>query len=121
MTTFWDWMWFFFIVVPITIAWIAAIVDLFARRDLSGWAKGAWFVGILIVPIFGTLIYLITRPDQMAYQSTGYGYNTGYAPTGTQEMGTVNELAVLSRLKTEGALSQEEYDAAKSRVLEKAA
>jgi hypothetical protein len=111
-------MWFFFIVVPITIAWIASIVDIFARRDLGGWAKAAWFLAVLILPILGTLIYLVSRPAELAYpgQATGQGYS-GYQGG----MGTANELETLSRLKTEGALSQEEYEAAKSRILTKAA
>ena len=34
----------------------------FRRPDHSGWAKAGWALLILVIPLFGTLIYLIARP-----------------------------------------------------------
>ena len=38
--------------------WIAigVIADVFRSHDLSGWAKAAWLLLIVIVPLFGVLI-----------------------------------------------------------------
>jgi hypothetical protein len=46
--------------------------DVFTRRDLSGFGKAAWLLAIVILPLLGTLIYLIFRPynDRVGY----YGY-----------------------------------------------
>jgi hypothetical protein len=60
-----DWWEFFFVllvVLPITVLWLGCIIDAIARPDLSGWGKAAWVLGILILPLFGALAYIITRP-----------------------------------------------------------
>ena len=38
---------------------IMALIDIFARPDLSGWAKAAWVVLIIVLPFVGVLCYLI--------------------------------------------------------------
>jgi hypothetical protein len=38
--------------------------DNFPRRDHSGWAKAGWLLLIVILPLFGCLIYLIARPSE---------------------------------------------------------
>ena len=43
--------------------WI--ITDIFRSDDLSGWAKAAWLVGVIILPLVGILIYLIARGGSM--------------------------------------------------------
>jgi hypothetical protein len=44
--------------------WIFIMVfaDIFRRQDIGGGAKAAWILLIVIVPLFGALIYLIVRP-----------------------------------------------------------
>jgi Phospholipase_D-nuclease N-terminal len=54
--------WFFF-VFSIFFGVIWAFIDNFRRRDHSGWAKAGWALVILILPLLGTLIYLIGRPE----------------------------------------------------------
>src|ERR1700756_4540183 len=44
---------------------IAVVTDIFRSHDLSGWAKAGWFVLIVMVPLFGVLIYLVARGDKM--------------------------------------------------------
>jgi len=36
--------------------------DVFRRRDLSGWGKAGWVLAIFLIPLFGALIYIATRP-----------------------------------------------------------
>lgn len=38
---------------------ILALIDIFSRPDLSGWAKAAWVVFIIVLPFLGVLCYLI--------------------------------------------------------------
>jgi len=38
---------------------IMALIDIFSRPDLSGWAKAAWVVFIIVLPFLGVLCYLI--------------------------------------------------------------
>jgi len=50
------------VVVLFLVLWVRALVDLFRRPDLSGAAKAAWAIGMLILPFIGLLIYLMLRP-----------------------------------------------------------
>ena len=66
LSLFWVLLWWGF-VFAIFFAIIWAFIDNFRRPDHSGWAKAGWALLILIIPLFGMLIYLIARPaDAMA-------------------------------------------------------
>ena len=45
---------------------ITILVDVFSRKDISGWAKAGWTVFVIILPFVGVLIYLITQGGEMA-------------------------------------------------------
>lgn len=53
------------------IMWIRAVIDLFRRGDLTGSAKAAWAIIMLVVPFIGVLVYTMLRPsdDQIAQRS----------------------------------------------------
>ena len=38
---------------------VMVLIDIFSRRDLSGWGKAGWVVLIIVLPFLGVLIYLI--------------------------------------------------------------
>ncbi len=48
--------------VMVVFAVIWAFIDNFRRHDHSGFAKAGWALVIIILPLLGTLIYLIARP-----------------------------------------------------------
>ena len=58
-------------VILFLILWIRAVIDVFRRGDLSGAAKAAWAIIMLIVPLIGLLMYYILRPSdaQIAQRS----------------------------------------------------
>jgi hypothetical protein len=58
-------------VVLFLILWIRAVIDVFRRGDLSGAAKAAWAIIMLIVPLIGLLLYYMLRPSdaQIAQRS----------------------------------------------------
>jgi Phospholipase_D-nuclease N-terminal len=47
-------------IVVFAVIW--AFIDNFRRHDHSGFAKAGWALVIIILPLLGTLIYLIARP-----------------------------------------------------------
>ena len=53
----------------IWVIWIWTLVyifiDIFRSHDLSGGAKALWFLFVLIIPLFGVLVYLIARGGSM--------------------------------------------------------
>jgi hypothetical protein len=48
--------------------WVRAVIDLFRRHDLSGSAKAAWMIFLLIFPFISLLIYIMVRPARPAGQ-----------------------------------------------------
>ena len=50
------------------VIWVSLVVmvllDKFRRHDHSGLAKAGWTVFIIFVPLFGVLLYMITRSSE---------------------------------------------------------
>jgi hypothetical protein len=44
------------------VMWVRALLDVFRRPDLSGAAKAAWAIGMLVLPFIGLLVYTMLRP-----------------------------------------------------------
>ena len=71
---FWDFFWlliwsFFFVMYLMLLFQI--IGDLFRDRELSGWVKALWIIGLLVAPFLVALIYLIARGRGMAERQIG--------------------------------------------------
>ena len=45
------------------VLWVRAVVDVVRRGDLSGSAKAAWAIIMLIVPFIGLFLYVLVRPS----------------------------------------------------------
>ena len=52
------------------VLWFSLLIrvfsDLFRRDDISGWAKFAWSIFVLVLPLIGVLWYLGSRGPEMA-------------------------------------------------------
>jgi Phospholipase_D-nuclease N-terminal len=62
---FWTMLIFFTWVIWIWIV-ITVLVDVFRRTDLSGWAKAAWTIFVIVLPFVGVLVYLVANSTGMA-------------------------------------------------------
>lgn len=50
-------------VILFLIFWVRAVIDVWRRRhDLSGGAKAAWTILMLILPFIGLALYYMLRP-----------------------------------------------------------
>lgn len=114
MNWFWHALWIALVVIPVTILWISCVIDLFMRRDLSGWAKLAWLVGILVVPLFGALVYLLFRPSIAMFGGEGAIGGPDVYPSGGS---TAEELARLDDLRGRGVINEQEFASQKARLL----
>jgi hypothetical protein len=54
-------MLFLFMLAAIAWVFIVVVRDLFRSRELSGWAKAAWLVVLILFPLLGSLVYIIVR------------------------------------------------------------
>jgi uncharacterized membrane protein YhaH (DUF805 family) len=50
---------FIFMLVMFLWVFILAVRHLFRDRELSGWAKAGWLVGLNLFPLIGSLVYLV--------------------------------------------------------------
>jgi Phospholipase_D-nuclease N-terminal len=104
-------------------AWAFALVDLFRRHDLSGWAKAIWLSAILLLPLVGTLVYLVVRPkvdeydlsprlEAMAAERADRQDWRYAAPASSAE-----QLRVLADLADQGRISEQEFQVEKTHIL----
>jgi len=105
------WLWILFAIVS----------DLFGDHETSGWAKAAWVFVLLILPFLGALIYLIARGDGMRRRSIkaqedAKGQLDSYIRDQAHSS-PADELHKLNELKEKGALSPEEFERAKAKLL----
>jgi hypothetical protein len=116
MNWFWHVLWICLVVIPVTLLWVSCLIDIIVRSDLSGWGKVGWVLAVLIIPLFGALIYLIARPATAA-DSLLDGGEAPPATTTTHGGSTTDELSQLARLHDSGKLTDAEFATQKARVL----
>jgi phosphoglycerol transferase MdoB-like AlkP superfamily enzyme len=117
-----DLLMFFLFVIWI---WLLIVVfsDLFRSRDLSGWAKAAWVIFIVIIPYLGVLVYLIARGNKMTQhaQQAAAAQDAAAKAYIQQAAGTTpstaDEIQRLADLKAQGVISDEEFETAKAKTL----
>lgn len=116
--SFWDYFFLFLIFVPLLLVWWSALIDIFHRDDIGGVTKALWVATVILLPFFGTLIYLILRrpgataEERAAMDSSNRELVARYTPDSTAQ-----QLATLADLHDRGKLTDTEFDAEKARLL----
>src|SRR5690349_5524369 len=99
--------------------------DVFRSRNLSGFAKTLWVLFIIVLPILGTLIYLIVRghgmsdraveaQQELQQRQTEYIRSVTGSSAGAS---TADQIASAKALLDSGAISQQEFDQLKAKAL----
>jgi hypothetical protein len=117
-TSFWETFFLILIFLPLALIWASALFDVFRRDDIHGVSKALWVAAIILVPFFGTLIYLIARPRGATPEERELidQANRERAGQPTPEARAF-QLQALADLHDRGKLSDEEFAAEKARVL----
>ncbi|MFB6890345.1 SHOCT domain-containing protein [Kitasatospora sp. NPDC056327] len=120
------WILWFFLLFKI-------ITDIFRSHDMGGWAKAGWMLLVILLPLIGVLVYVIARGKGMGERdiaqaqkadaafkqyirdAAGSDAGAGEGPPGGRSH--VDDLAKLADLKASGAISEEEYQKAKEKLL----
>ena len=102
--------------------WI--LMDIFRSDDMGGWGKAGWVIFVILLPFLGVLVYLIARGksmgerqarDAQARDQEFRAYVKDAAGSNGQSQS--DELAKLAGLHQQGVLSDQEFEAAKAKVL----
>ncbi|HTU95922.1 MAG TPA: SHOCT domain-containing protein [Solirubrobacteraceae bacterium] len=121
LNIFWTILIFFAWVAWIWIA-ITVLIDLFRRRDISGWAKALWVVFVIVLPFLGVLAYLLIYHDGMAERSSkdvaaSQAQFDDYVRRTAGTGGPASEIEKAKQLLDSGAITQAEYDTIKAHAL----
>ena len=105
------WIWILFTI----------ITDLFRDHEMSGWAKALWILFLVFIPFLTGLVYLIARGSGMRdraikAQTDAKKHFDEYVQEQAHSS-PADELHKLNELREKGALSQEEFDQAKTKLL----
>ena len=105
------WIWILFTI----------ITDLFRDHEMSGWMKAVWILFLVFIPFLTGLIYLIVRGSGMRdraikAQTDAKKHFDEYVRE-QANTSPADELHKINELREKGALSQEEFDQAKSKLL----
>jgi ABC-type multidrug transport system fused ATPase/permease subunit len=110
----------FFIVIWIWVL-ITIISDVFRDHELSGGMKALWVFALIFFPYITAFVYLIARGKGMRERSIRQQAEARQAAESyiRDVAGTspVDELAKLNDLRQQGAISQEEFDRLKARLV----
>ena len=117
----WSLLIIFFMIIFFVILF-QVIFDLFRDHSLSGWAKAAWVLFIIVLPFLGILVYLIARGPSMAEraakdQAASKQAFDDYVRQTAGGQGAAGEIASAKALLDQGAITQEEFDALKAKAL----
>ena len=119
MDVLWSMIIFFFWVIWIWIV-VTVLVDIFRRHDIGGWAKAGWVIFVVILPWLGVLIYLIAQHDGMRerrikeVQDQQQAFDSYVRETAG---GSADQIARAKELLDNGTITQEEFQALKTKAL----
>ena len=117
-------LWFFLFIIWI---WLLIMVfsDIFRSHDIGGGVKALWCIFVIIVPFLGVFVYLIARGGKMQERNMRQAADQQKAfddyvkeTAGTAGGGdTASQLSKLADLKTQGVLTDAEFEAQKAKLL----
>ena len=115
-------LYFFLFIIWIWLL-IMVFVDIFRSQDIGGWAKALWVIFVIIVPFLGVFVYLIARGGKMherAAQEAAQqqqAFDQYVRQTAGSSGDTASQLQKLADLKSQGVLSDAEFEAQKAKLL----
>jgi Phospholipase_D-nuclease N-terminal/Short C-terminal domain len=115
----WTMFIFFLFIIWIWIL-ITVFVDIFRRKDASGFTKAAWIVFVILLPYLGVLVYLIANHDGMAdrnIQQVQKQQEATDAYIKSVAGGAAAEIEKAKGLLDSGAITQAEFDSIKAKAL----
>ena len=101
------WLWLF----------VAIATDLFRRSDISGPGKALWVILFIVLPYIGVFAYILTQSRGMAERDEARARQQRDELRGIAGVSVADELVKLNRLKTQKAISEEEYLTLRQRLV----
>jgi len=116
-------LYFFLFIIWIWLL-IMVFMDIFRSHDMGGWAKALWVIFIIILPFLGVFVYLIARGGKMHERAAQQAAQQQKAfdayvrqTAGASGDTTADQLSKLADLKSQGVITDSEFDAQKAKIL----
>ena len=122
---FFSMLWFFLFFIWIWLL-IMVFADIFRDHTMSGWAKAAWVIFVIVLPYLGVFVYLIARGSSMHERALAQQqkadeqfkqYVQSAAASGSGGGSAADELARLADLKAKNVITDAEFEQAKAKAL----
>ena len=92
--------------------------DLFRRHDVSGLAKVAWVILLIVLPYVGIFAYLLTQGRGMAERSRERAQQAQDQLRQEMSFSIADEIEKLDRLKSSRSISEAEYARLRARLVQ---
>jgi len=117
----WSTFWIFMFIIWF---WLLVMIfgDIFRDHELSGAAKAAWSLFVIILPYLGIFVYLIARGHGMgeravAQRQAQQAQFDSYVRQTAGSSGPADQIAQAKQLLDQGAISQDEFERLKQQAL----
>lgn len=97
---------------------VTVLSDLFNRADVSGIAKILWVILLVVLPYIGVFAYLLTQGRGMSERNEARARQARDQLRQVVGFSAADEIEKLQRLKSTGAISDEEYGRLRARVMQ---
>jgi hypothetical protein len=125
MSNFWDTVWLIlmtFVLVAYLLVLFQIIVDLFRDKNLGGFSKAIWFLGLIFVPFLTALVYIIFRGRGMSERQLAAAHEAraetdAYIRTVAGSKSATEQIAEAKSLLDSGAITADEFARLKAKAL----
>lgn len=125
MSNFWDTVWLIlmtFVLVAYLLVLFQIIVDLFRDRELGGFSKAVWFLGLIFVPFLTALAYILFRgrgmsERQLAAVHDARAETDAYIRKVAGAKSPTEQIAEAKALLDSGAITADEFARLKAKTL----
>ena len=103
------------------VVWFWLLITIFGdlfRRNMSGLGKLLWVIVLLVLPYLGVFIYLISQGRGMAQRQNERVQQARDDLRQVVGFSVADELEKLERLKSTGAISNDEYARLRARAVQ---
>jgi len=124
VSNFWDLVWLIvssFIFISYLIILFQIVVDLFRDPDLGGGSRAIWIIGLIFLPFFTAIVYVLSRGKNMAERQRA---SVQKARSDTESYirevagkSPAEQISAAKALLDAGTITQEEYAKLKAKAL----
>ena len=99
--------------------WLLIVIfgDLFRRRDISGWGKALWVIGLVLFSYLGVLVYLITQGRGMAERNVQQAQQARDELRRVVGFSVADEITKLDQLRKSGSISDDEFKRLRAKLV----